>query len=120
MEFDADLVAALRKKFPRARVLRMDAAALGDAGLLTLSPVRAVISGLPVLIMPDSKVKAIISAAFGLLGDGGTLYQFTYGPVCPVRKPIRDALGLKATHMGRVLKNLPPASVYRIQRAGAS
>jgi phosphatidylethanolamine/phosphatidyl-N-methylethanolamine N-methyltransferase len=117
VEFDWDLAARLRQKFPQARVLRMDAAALGQAGLLTLSPVGAVVSGLPLLSMPDVKVKAILSGGFDLLGEGGAFYQFTYGPICPVRKPVLEALGLKAARIGGVLKNLPPAAVYRISRA---
>ena len=115
-----DLAALLRRKFPWRAFSEWTRRVLATPACSTLSPVTAVISGLPVLSMPDGKVMAIISGAFGLFGDADRLYQFTYGPVCPVRKPIRDALGLKATHMGRVLKNLPPASVYRIQRAGAS
>ncbi len=32
----------------------------------------------------------------------------------PVPRTILDRLGLKATRVGRALRNLPPASVYRI------
>ncbi len=63
VEFDMDLAMLLRRKFPRARVLRMDAAGLGAAGLLTLSPISAVISGLPLLGMPNDKVAAILSGS---------------------------------------------------------
>lgn len=35
---------------------------------------------------------------------------------CPVQRPILDRLGLRASHIGCALANLPPASVYRIQR----
>ena len=35
VEFDMDLAMLLRRKFPLARVLRMDAAGLGAAGLLS-------------------------------------------------------------------------------------
>ena len=35
---------------------------------------------------------------------------------CPVSKAQLDELGLKANCMGRVLLNVPPASVYRITR----
>ena len=116
VEFDMDLVMLLRRKFPRARVLRMDAAGLGAAGLVTLSPVAAVISGLPLLGMPNDKVRAIISGAFGLLRAGGAFYQFTYGLQCPVRRAVLEPLGLQANRIGRALANLPPAAVYRIER----
>ena len=35
---------------------------------------------------------------------------------CPVQRPNLDRLGLRASHIGCALANLPPASVYRIQR----
>lgn len=116
VEFDADLAALLRRRYPRARVLRMDAAALGQAGLLTLTPVQAVVSGLPLLAMPSDKVASILAGAFALLGKGGAFYQFTYGPNCPVAKTTLASLGLTASKIGRVLANLPPAAVYRIER----
>ena len=46
----------------------------------------------------------------------GSFYQFTYGPRCPVPRPILDRLGLKATRVGGTIRNIPPASVYRITR----
>jgi phosphatidylethanolamine/phosphatidyl-N-methylethanolamine N-methyltransferase len=33
-----------------------------------------------------------------------------------VPRPILDRLGLKATRIGGTVRNLPPASVYRISR----
>ena len=116
VELDMDLVALLRRRFPRARVLRMDAADLADAGLLCLSPVVAVISGLPLLGMADVKVAATLSGAFGLMGKEGAFYQFTYGPRCPVRGTVQQGLGLRHFRVGRALANLPPATVYRIAR----
>jgi phospholipid N-methyltransferase len=43
-----------------------------------------------------------------------SFYQFTYGPRCPVPRPILDRLGLKAVRIGGTVRNIPPASVYRI------
>ncbi|TIT80529.1 MAG: phospholipid methyltransferase, partial [Mesorhizobium sp.] len=50
------------------------------------------------------------------LKPGGAFYQFTYGPRCPVARPILEGLGLSATHIGRTMLNVPPAAVYRIVR----
>lgn len=47
---------------------------------------------------------------------GGSFYQFTYGPRCPIPRALLDRLGLKATRIGRALLNAPPAAVYRIWR----
>lgn len=117
VEFDMDLVAILRRKFPRARVLRMDAADLAEARLVSLSPIVAVVSGLPLLGMPDARVAAVLAGAFGLMGDGGAFYQFTYGPGCPVRGAVLRHLQLESRRVGRALANLPPATVYRIARS---
>jgi phospholipid N-methyltransferase len=74
------------------------------------------VSGLPLLNFTPTKVMAILTAAFSKLRDGGSFYQFTYGTQCPLSKAQLDELGLQATCMGRVLLNIPPASVYRITR----
>jgi phospholipid N-methyltransferase len=66
--------------------------------------------------MSPRKVFAILAAAFGCLRSGGALYQFTYGLSCPVRRPYLDRLGLKAVRVGRAVRNVPPATVYRISR----
>jgi phospholipid N-methyltransferase len=110
----ADMVA---RRFPKATTLAKDAANLR---LLDLGRERigAVVSGLPLLSMPQRKVIAILSGSFRHIGRGGSFYQFTYGPRCPVPRSILDRLGLKATLVGCTVQNLPPASVYRISRRG--
>lgn len=106
----------LRQAFPEARLLQCDAARLEASDLLGAGPVGAVVSGLPLLNMPLRKIFAIVATAFRHLGAGGALYQFTYGRRCPVPRPILDRLGLKAIVVGRALRNVPPATVYRISR----
>ena len=116
VEFGSDFVPMLSVRFPAARILCMDAARIGHASLFQGTPVGAIVSGLPILSMPPRKVMAILAGAFGYLKSEGGFYQFTYGPYCPVPRRILDRLGLKATRIGRTLKNIPPASVYRISR----
>lgn len=116
VETNDEFAPLLRRTFPEARLLQCDAARLAASDLGDAEPVRAVISGLPLLNMPLRKVFAIVSAAFGYLEAGGALYQFTYGRGCPIPRPILDRLGLKAVVVGRALRNLPPATVYRITR----
>jgi hypothetical protein len=57
-----------------------------------------------------------MSGAFSYLRPGGAFYQFTYGPRCPVPRPILDRLGLQSAYIGGTVRNLPPAAVYRISR----
>jgi phosphatidylethanolamine/phosphatidyl-N-methylethanolamine N-methyltransferase len=119
VEYGSDFTRMLRGRFPEARVLWMDAAQLAKYDLFPKASVAAVVSGLPLLTMPPRKVMAILSGAFTYLRPGGSFYQFTYGPRCPVPRPILDRLGLKARRIGGKVRNLPPASVYRITRRHA-
>lgn len=105
------------QRFPKATTLADDAAKIGlrDFGSARIG---SVVSGLPLLSMSPRKVMAILSGSFRHIGQGGSFYQFTYGPRCPVPRSILDRLGLKATLVGRTVHNLPPAAVYRITRRG--
>ncbi|UDQ91993.1 SAM-dependent methyltransferase [Xanthobacter autotrophicus] len=116
VEFGSDFARMLAAQFPEARVLWMDAARLGQGGIYTGAPVAAVVSGLPLLAMSPRQVLRILSGAFAHVRPGGAFYQFTYGPSCPVPRPVLDRLGLKARRIDRALLNVPPAAVYRITR----
>lgn len=76
----------------------------------------AAISGLPLLSMSPRKVVYILLGTFRHLRPCGALYQFTYGPRCPVSRAILNRLGLRATLVGWTVRNFPPAAVYRITR----
>jgi phosphatidylethanolamine/phosphatidyl-N-methylethanolamine N-methyltransferase len=106
---------ALRQRFPDAQVWCVDAAALGSIDVFSGEGAGAVVSGLPLLLMPPNKVSAILRSAFERLRPGGAFYQFTYGSRSPVPLPILDQLGLTATLIGGTLVNIPPAAVYRIE-----
>jgi len=116
IEFGEEFAVRLRGRFPEARVVRMDAAQLGDCGLFDDAPFGAVVSGLPLLSMPPSKVAAIVGGAFATMRPGGAFYQFTYGPRCPVPRAILEGLGLKGKRIGGTVRNIPPAGVYRISQ----
>ncbi len=116
VESGPDFVALLEVRFPGVRVCRMDAEQLREARLFPEASAGVVISGLPVISMPPRKVVAILSGAFGYLRPDGAFYQFTYGPRCPIPKALLDRLGLRAMCVGHTLRNIPPASVYRITR----
>lgn len=116
IEYGADFARLLADRFPAARILRADAARLAAQALFPHEKAGAVVSGLPLLSMPPRKIASILIGTFAHLRTGGALYQFTYGPRCPVPRPLLDRLGLKATFVGRALANIPPAAVYRITR----
>jgi len=116
VEYGSDFMRMLQMRFPQARVLWMDASQLGQYKLFPEANVGAVVSGLPLLSMSPHKVMSILTGAFGTMRPTGAFYQFTYGPRCPVPRPILDRLGLKAARVGGTVRNLPPAAVYRISR----
>ena len=107
---------SLRHRFPEARLLQMDASALARTPSSQDALVGAVVSGLPLLSMSPRAITSVLSGAFARLKPGGSFYQFTYGPRCPVPRRVLDRLGLKATRIGRTLLNIPPAAVYEVTR----
>lgn len=118
VEYGGDFAEPLRALFPMARVVQADAARLSALDLFPEQRAGAAISGLPLLSMPPRKVMAILKGVFFCLRSGGAFYQFTYGPRCPVSRPMLERLGLKARRIGGTMLNLPPAAVYRISRRG--
>ena len=117
VEMGPDFAALLRMRFPQARVLQRDAARLSASVLFPQDRAGAVVSGLGLLSMKPRTVLAILKTAFACLRPDGSLYQFTYGPCCPVPPAILTRLGLQARRIGGTWANLPPASVYRISRS---
>jgi phospholipid N-methyltransferase len=116
IEYGSDFMKLLQMRFPGARVLWMDAARLASERIYDGAPVGAVISGLPLLNMSPRKVLSIVGGAFSYLRPGGAFYQFTYGPACPISRPVLDRLGLKAKLVDRAMLNMPPAAVYKLTR----
>ena len=106
----------LRQRFPDARVICADAARLDAYGLPEGEQFGCAISGLPLLNMSPKTVIAILTAVSARLREGGALYQFTYGLRCPIPHRLLDRFGFKATLQGQVLRNFPPARVYKIVR----
>ena len=116
IEAHPDFARLLQLRFPGVGVLCTDARRLGRAQLAEVRPAGAVVSGLPLLNMSPRTVMGILAGSFARLRPGGSFYQFTYGPTCPVRRPILDRLGLQAARIGRTFRNFPPATVYRLSR----
>jgi phosphatidylethanolamine/phosphatidyl-N-methylethanolamine N-methyltransferase len=116
IEYGSDFMRVLQLHFPNARVLWMDAAWIDSHNVFEKGSFGAVVSGLPLLNMAPRKVEAILTGVFNSLRHDGAMYQFTYGIRCPIDREHLDRLGLHASCVGRVLLNVPPASVYRIMR----
>jgi phosphatidylethanolamine/phosphatidyl-N-methylethanolamine N-methyltransferase len=120
VEYGSEFVPKLQLRFPGARVLWMDASRMTSHRIAEPKSIGAVISGLPLLTMPARKVLAILGGAFHYLRPNGVFYQFTYGIRCPIHRSILDRLGLKATRLDHVVRNIPPATVYKLTRRAPS
>lgn len=116
VEYIADFARMLQMRYPEARVLCMDAEQLGTA-LPPEKRLGAAISGLPLLNMRGSKIETMLRSIFAHMREDGALYQFTYGMACPIPRHILKHLDLKASVHGRILRNIPPARVYKITRS---
>lgn len=117
VETDPRFAILLNGRFGRANIVAIDAAKLDHTHRRDEVPFGAAVSGLPLLSMPTGVVRDILSAAFALMAPGTYIYQFTYGPKCPVPSTVRDELGLKFEKVGSTWRNVPPAAVYRISAA---
>lgn len=116
IEFGSEFASVLQMRFRAARILWMDASQIRGRGVLKGEEFGATISGLPLLTMPPRKVFMILLGAFGAMRTDAAFYQFTHGLSCPVPRQLLDRLGLKARRIGGTVRNVPPASVYKITR----
>jgi phosphatidylethanolamine/phosphatidyl-N-methylethanolamine N-methyltransferase len=112
VELDSGLAMLARAQAPEATVI------VGDAcRLLQLLERRAgagktaVVSCLPLINMPRTR-KRVLGAVRSLIAPHGHLVQFTYAPWQPYPKRECRIFSLIGTRAGRVLRNLPPASVW--------
>lgn len=116
VERNAEFTPLLRRRFPRCRVIEADATALtghvGDAGAIDF-----VISGLPLVLFSAEQKRRLLMQVVEVLAPRGVFHQFTYGGRCPIDRELRAALGLESQLIGFAPLNLPPAFVYRLQRA---
>ena len=95
------------------RVVNGDATRLVDiVRQQGITQVSTVISGLPMVTMPLAFQRAIIEQSFEVLGTDGYLLQYSYSPISPI--PARK-LGVEAKLVKFVMRNVPPATVWRFQ-----
>jgi phosphatidylethanolamine/phosphatidyl-N-methylethanolamine N-methyltransferase len=118
LEMAEPLYRHLREHFPGVHVV------LGDAGRLRehldrlgVERVATVISGLPLLSLPFEFQQAVFRQSFEAMGGRGKILQYTYSLTSPARY---EQLGATGRRVKRVLRNVPPASVWCYEPAGAA
>jgi len=116
VEIDATLARNLRRHFHAVKILEAPAQSILAEAAGGAGGYQCVISGLPLLAMNKSLQKAILAEAFRLLQPGGAFIQFTYSPRPPLADSVADALDLGVERVGTIVRNVPPATVFRYRR----
>lgn len=111
-EMNPDFVAHLRSHFPGVAVHLAPAQTCATRE----RDVGAVISGLPLLSMPEPLRREIVASAFQVLRPDGIYVQFTYGPRPALTEADIAALGLRWEQTAFVALNFPPARVHTFRR----
>jgi len=118
VETNSEFCTLLQREFPGAHVHCINAADIAKNDLFGGRKVGAVVSGVPFLLLKPEETLAILRGVFAVMRPDAALYQVTYGFTVPFPRHVLRALDLQATHVGRTLRNAPPASVYRLTRRG--
>ncbi len=116
LELDPELCEFLHKNLPDVNVIQGDA-----RDLPTLIPkkyvgkVSSVVSGMPMTAMPMAIQRQILKASFDVMDEDGEFLQYTYRPGFSPLKAKQFALSKQ--RIGMAFRNLPPATVWRYQKA---
>lgn len=107
IEYDPELAAGLKARFPAMRVIEGDAFDL-DRTLGPHEPFAAIVSGLPLLNFPMEMRHRLLAGAAARLKPGAPFIQFSYGLNAPVSPPD----GHLVTQAAFAWANFPPARVW--------
>ncbi len=114
VERDHHLAAMLMRKFPDLNVR------VGDAGHLTqiIDPDETaafdlVYSSLPLLNMRKKEIHRILEQILSLLDRQGMLIQYSYSSRPPISESLCRDLGITGVRAATVIRNLPPARVWK-------
>ncbi|HEX6010481.1 MAG TPA: hypothetical protein VFY87_01485 [Geminicoccaceae bacterium] len=115
IELDGPLYSYLKERLTGCLVIQGDATRLDEIlARHDVGEIGTVISGLPMVGMPDGFQKAIIDQGFKAMRPGSFMLQYSYSPIPPV--PAKK-LGIEARLARYVLPNFPPAAVWKYTRA---
>lgn len=115
VELDPELCDFLKQSLPNVNVIQGNAASL--ASLLPkqiIGKVSTIISGMPVSTMSLDLQKSIINECFKVMAPEGEIVQYSYHITSPIPAV---KLGLNKERIGITLLNLPPAFLWRYQKA---
>ncbi len=114
IELDAALANYLTVEFPGVNVIQGDATNLENIlPKKVLGKVKRVVSGIPMINVPESIRGKILESAFNVLEKGGIFLQYTYAPRSSINA---KAHGLIKKRLGTIFRNFPPASVWQYSK----
>lgn len=118
IERDEKLHTIISGQFPHLNIILADAADL-DAVLAKNGShgVNAIVSSLPLLMMPKTVRQAVEHQMATAIGEDGILIQFTYGPKSPISRQQMRKYHLQGKRMKIVVSNVPPAHVWVYRKA---
>lgn len=96
----------LRRRLPDVGVIEGDAFAF-EQHLPHGAKIAAIVSGIPLLLFPAARRRALIERALTIQGAGGKFIQLSYGWLPPI-KPM-DGMRVRRTVVWR---NFPPAHIW--------
>jgi phosphatidylethanolamine/phosphatidyl-N-methylethanolamine N-methyltransferase len=111
IELEPELAAFLKKAIPHTNVIHGNAAEL--AHILPpeiIGKVHRVVSGLPMINMPEPIRRQILDSCFQVMTPGGAFLQYTYSPRSSINAKIYQ---LDKRRLGTTFLNLPPATVWQ-------
>lgn len=121
VERSSEFASVLRMRFPSIRVVEGDALNLREYTERDgVKDAAAIVSGLPLRFFDRKARTSLLLRSFNVMGDSGSFVQFTYNHRPPIPTPVVARLGLEARNLGFVWSNLPPASIWKFQRAKSS
>ncbi|MCC1494028.1 class I SAM-dependent methyltransferase [Cognatishimia sp. F0-27] len=107
---------ALRLRFPGVAIIHGSATRTHSLTPFAAQSVGTIICGLPLLSIPPQITFRILHSSFVALKPGGTVRLFTYGHKCPAPQNMLKRLGLTSRRLQFIPMNVPPASVFVVER----
>jgi phosphatidylethanolamine/phosphatidyl-N-methylethanolamine N-methyltransferase len=110
VEYNPDFCKLLKRRFPKAAIVRGDAYDLRETLQDVLNePAAATVSSLPLFTRPLEQRLELLHAAHEAMHRGAPFIQFTYAVVPPIPTQSGE---YTASGSNRVWLNLPPARVW--------
>lgn len=114
VEYSAEFVAHLKRRFPGANIIQGDAfnldETLGDNAGLEFD---SIVSGVPLLNFPVEQRVRYVESLLDRVPAGRPIVQLTYGPRSPVPPGKGD---YRVTRFDFIIRNIPPTTLWLYSR----